>query len=144
MADSQNFKNHAKVVPGYHYVAGPILFLNLIWTVYQIFRVRSFGSVVQFLLAIALILTLFYARVFALTVQDRVIRIEMQLRLQHLLPADMQPLISRLQRGQLVALRFASDAEMPALIRKVLADNITDRAAIKQMITNWQPDDLRA
>jgi Family of unknown function (DUF6526) len=68
----------------------------------------------------------------------------MQLRLQRLLPADLQPSISSLTVGQLVALRFASDAELPGLVRKVLGDKIEDRKAIKQMIQNWQPDHLRA
>ena len=76
--------------------------------------------------------------------QDRVIRLEMHLRLQRLLPADLQPSIPSLTAGQLVALRFASDAELPGLVRKVLDDKIGDRKAIKQMIQNWQPDNLRA
>jgi hypothetical protein len=145
MAESptQNFKNHAKTVPGYHLVAGPILLLNFIWTLWVAIRVHSFGSIVSFLVAVALILMLFYLRVFALKVQDRVIRLEMQLRLQRLLPADLQSNIPALTVDQLVALRFASDAELPGLMRKVLADKINERKAIKQLIQNWQPDNLR-
>jgi len=143
-APTQNFKNHAKIVPGYHLVAAPILGLNFIWTLVVAIRVHSFGSIVSFLLSIALILMFFLLRIFSLTVQDRVIRLEMQLRLARLLPADLQPSIPALSVNQLVALRFAGDAELPGLVRKVLADQIDERKAIKQLIQNWQPDNLRA
>jgi len=81
---------------------------------------------------------------FALAVQDRLIRLEMQLRMQNILPVALRSRISDFTVGQLVALRFASDAELPALAGKVLADNLTDRKTIKQMIQNWRPDELRA
>jgi hypothetical protein len=81
---------------------------------------------------------------FALKVQDRVIRLEMQLRLQSLLPADQRTRIPEFTLGQLVALRFASDPELPELARKVLEEKLHDRRAIKKMIQNWQPDLLRA
>jgi Family of unknown function (DUF6526) len=140
---TQNFKNHARFVPPYHFVAGPILAVNFVWTLIIAIRFRTFGSIVSFLVSIALILMFFCARIFALKVQDRVIRLEMQLRLQRLLTADLQPSIPSLTVNQLVALRFASDAELPGLVRKVLSDKIEDRKAIKQMIQNWQPDHLR-
>jgi hypothetical protein len=141
---TQNFKNHAKVVPPYHFVAGPILILNFVWTLIVLIRIHTFGSLVSFLVSIALIIMFLYGRMFSLKVQDRVIRLEMQMRLQRLLPADLQPSIPSLTVGQLVALRFASDAELPGLVRKVLGDKVEDRKAIKQMIQNWQPDHLRA
>jgi hypothetical protein len=143
-APTQNFKNHTKFVPPYHFVALPILVLNFVWTLIVAIRFHTFGSVVSFLVSIALILVFFCARIFALKVQDRVIRLEMELRLQRLLPVDMQANIPALTVNQLVALRFASDAELPGLVRKVLSDKIDDRKAIKQMIQNWQPDHLRA
>jgi hypothetical protein len=80
----------------------------------------------------------------ALKVQDRVIRLEERLRYQRLLPADLQPRIDDFTVNQLVSLRFASDAELPALARKVLDDKIDDRKTIKQMIKVWRPDYLRA
>ncbi len=79
-----------------------------------------------------------------LTVQDRVIRLEVRLRMQQLLPAEIRPRISEFTVGQLVALRFASDAELPDLARKVLQDKLTDRKAIKQLVRDWQPDFVRA
>ena len=101
------------------------------------------GMVLAVLTSIALIVLAFYARIFALTVQDRVIRLEMRMRLKELLPAALQPRIREFTRGQLVALRFASDAELPELAEKVLRDKIQDRAAIKQMVRDWEADHLR-
>jgi len=74
----------------------------------------------------------------------QVIRLEMQLRLAKVLPADLVPRIGELSVVQLIALRFASDAELPELVRVVLTQEITDGAAIKKMVRDWQPDRLRA
>jgi len=83
-------------------------------------------------------------RLFALKVQDRVIRLEMRLRMERLLPADLKARIEDFTVGQLIALRFASDPELPDLARRVLNDKVTQRKAIKQMVKNWKPDYLRA
>jgi hypothetical protein len=104
----------------------------------------SFESVFGILLAIALLLFALLARIFAITVQDRVIRLEMRLRMAEILPAELRPHISEFTVGQMCALRFASDAELPALARKVIDDKMNDRKAIKQMIKTWQADYLRA
>jgi len=140
----QNFQNHAKLVPAFHLVAAPIFIINIIWSIIHLVRVPSVGAVISTLLAFAFLILAFTARIFALTVQDRVIRLEMQLRLQQVLPVALRPRIPEFTVGQLVSLRFASDEELPALAQKVLDDKITDRKAIKKMIRNWQPDFLRA
>jgi len=115
------------------------------WQIYRWkaarFTLDGFESI---LLAAALLIGFLYARLFALRVQDRVIRLEERLRCQRLLPADLQPRIVEFTAGQLVALRFGSDDELPALARKVLDDKLTERKAIKQLIKNWKPDYLRA
>jgi hypothetical protein len=95
-------------------------------------------------LAVAFILLALYGRMFALTVQDRVIRLEMQLRLQNALPPDLRARVSEFSVAQLVSMRFASDAELPELARKVLDEHLTDRKVIKKLVKNWQPDFLRA
>jgi hypothetical protein len=100
--------------------------------------------VLLLLMAFALLTFALFARLFALTVQDRVIRLEMRLRMAEILPADLQPQIPEFTVGQLVSLRFASDAELPALARKVLDDKMESRKAIKQMIKDWQGYYLRA
>jgi hypothetical protein len=140
----QTFENHARFIFAYHGIAFGILVINLIWSIYHV--VVSFGmqSVLGLLLAFAFLLLFFYARLFALTVQDRIIRLEMRLRLARLLPPDLQPEIGRFTVDQLVAMRFAGDEELPGLARQVLADNLTDRKVIKKLVKNWQADYLRA
>jgi hypothetical protein len=143
-ANPQNFENHAKTVPLFHYVAFPILALNLFWSIDRLIRHFSAESVLSLLLAVAFLLMFFFARLFALKVQDRVIRLETRLRLQQVLPPDLRGRIPEFEVGQLVALRFAGDAELPELARKVLDEKLTDRSTIKKMIRDWQPDELRA
>jgi Family of unknown function (DUF6526) len=144
MQQTQNFANHTKLVPMFHFVVLPILFINLVSSIMHAVDSFSARSGIAVLTAVALLLLALYARTFALTVQDRVIRLEMQLRLQNLLPADLRPRISEFTTSQLVALRFASDSELPDLARKVLAEKLAERKAIKQLIRDWQPDNLRA
>lgn len=96
------------------------------------------------LLALAFALGALYARLFALAVQDRVIRLEMRLRLQELLPAELRTRVPEFTVGQLIALRFAGDEELPALAQKLLDQKLTDRKAIKKMVQKWEPDYLRA
>jgi hypothetical protein len=141
---SQNIKNHARIVPLYHGVALPILGLNAVWTIKRAFAHPSWDTAIAALVGIALVLMFFFARMFALTVQDRVIRLEMRLRLRELLPADLIGRIPEFTPGQLVAMRFASDRELPALARRVLDERLQDRKAIKRLVEDWQADHLRA
>ena len=140
----QNFANHARMVPAFHYFVGPVLMINLVWSIVHAVRHFSANAAFGAVVAAALLVLSFYARLFALTVQDRVIRLEMRLRLQELLAADLRPRIPEFTPSQLIALRFAGDAELPALARKVLDEKIADRKAIKKMVQQWQPDMLRA
>jgi Family of unknown function (DUF6526) len=141
----QNFQNHTRTVPPFHMFVLPVLLLNLGWTIYHLIRAGlSFESVLGVLLALALLTFALFARLFALTVQDRVIRLEMRLRLAELLPPELRPRIPEFNVAQLVSLRFASDAELPSLARKVLDEKLTDRKAIKRLVKDWQADYLRA
>jgi len=143
MAKPQNLKNHARVVHGY-LTALVLLLLNLIWAIGRLIVRPSWETGENLLLAVALFLLAGYARRFALTVQDRVIRLEMRLRLQEVLPPEMRPRIAELSLAQMIALRFASDAELPALTAKVLDEGYRSQPAIKALIRDWQPDELRA
>ena len=136
----QNFSNHLRWVPAYHFVAGPILLINAGWAIYRLFGGVSFEAILNLLVAIALVIVFFVARVFALKAQDRVIRLEMRLRMRDLLPADLQGRINEFTPAQMVGLRFAGDGELPALARKVLDENITTPTPIKKLITDWQGD----
>ena len=106
----------------------------------QLVRVPSVAGLVQLGLVVAVVLAAFYTRVFATKVQVRVIRLEERMRLAELLPADLRPRIGELRTGQLVALRFASAAEIPELVRRVLMEQIRDKASIKKLIRTWRPD----
>lgn len=140
----QNYANHRKFVPLYHFVAFAILVVNQIWAIVRLVRAPSWETGFGILLAFALLVVFFYSRDFPLKVQDRLIRLEMRLRLQQVLPADLRTRIQELTIPQLVGLRFASDAEMTDLVRDVLANNIQDRETIKKKIKNWQADNVRA
>ena len=141
---TQNFVNHTKWVPAFHFFVLPVFLLNVFWCIYRLVRWFSVESAISLVLALAFFLLAFYARTFALAVQDRLIRLEMRLRMQQLLPQELRSRIPDFSVDQMVALRFAGDAELPALCRKVLDDKIADRTAIKKMIQNWQPDLVRA
>jgi hypothetical protein len=132
------------MVPAFHFFVLPVLALNLVWSIYRAWNFFSTGTVISALLAAALVMLALLGRMFSLTVQDRVIRLEMQLRLQNVLPPDLRVRIAEFNVGQLVSMRFASDAELPELARKVLDEHLTDRKVIKKLVRNWQPDLLRA
>jgi hypothetical protein len=140
---SQSFTNHARTVPGFHYGVIGALSLNFLWSLVRLYRIPGIDALVGVITAVGLLGLIFYARMFPLRVQDRLIRLEMSLRLASVLPADLRARIGVLRPGQLVALRFASDAELPGLVRQVLDENLTDRREIKRRIREWQPDHLR-
>src|ERR1700692_3362081 len=128
----QNLRNHARFVPPFHMFVLPVFLLNVGWTIYHVIKAGiSFESVLGVLMAFALITFALFARLFALTVQDRVIRLEMRLRLAEVLRGHLRPRIPEFTVGQFVSLRFASDTELPALSRKVLDEKLNDRKAIK-------------
>lgn len=143
----QSFRNHSRFVPLFHFVVGPILLINFLWACYRLFQGLPyqplFDRLLDMLVALALIGVFFFARIFALTAQDRVIRLEERLRLERLLPDDLRPRIPELTRGQLIALRFAHDEELPALTRQVLDQRIRDPKEIKRQIRQWRADHLR-
>ena len=144
MAD-QNFKNHTKFVPAFHFFILPVLIINfgtqVYWWIKLGFMPLHFFTV---LLAAALLLGIVHGRLFALSVQDRLIRLEEQLRYERLLPEELRWRADELTTSQFVSLRFASDDELPLLVRKVLDEKLTERKVIKQLIKNWKPDNLRA
>ncbi len=141
----QSFQNHTKFFPPFHFFVVPVFVINFVWS---IFRWRgseySLGGFESMLMALALVVFMFTARLMALRVQDRVIRLEERLRCERLLPAELKARIGEFTCGQLVALRFASDAELPELARRVLDEKLVQRKAIKQLVKNWRADYLRA
>jgi hypothetical protein len=142
-AQPQTFENHAKVVPLYHYFTFGLIAVYFVYRLYVLVTLPSVASAMEIAFATAVLMVFVWARVFALKVQDRVIRLEMRLRLRELAP-DLAPRFGDFTLNQLCSLRFASDAELPELARTVLAEKLDDRTAIKKMIRNWHADPFRA
>jgi uncharacterized membrane protein YciS (DUF1049 family) len=140
----QDFANHSRFYPPFHFFVLPVLLANFVWSLYRLKAWNySLDGFLAVAVAAALLVGFVSVRIFALTVQDRVIRLEEQLRYARLLPADLQARIGEFTIGQFVALRFASDAELSALARKVLDEKLKERNAIKRLVKNWKPDFLR-
>ena len=141
----QNFANHGRFYPPFHFFVIPVMVLNLIWTLSRLWRLGfSWDGLERVLLALGLTVGFLIARIMVLRIQDRVIRLEERSRFERVLPADLKPRIGEFTVDQLVALRFASDAELPALARRVVDEKMAKRKAIKQMVKTWKPDYLRA
>jgi hypothetical protein len=141
---SQSAASHARMVPAFHYFGSLLLLIYGLWSFWAVLTEPTTHNAMHAVLTIFLVVLFWYARTFALRVQDRVIRLEERLRFARLLPADMQGRIDEFTMSQLIALRFASDAELPDLARRVLAENITDAKAIKSAIREWRADHHRA
>ncbi len=149
MAQAQNYDTHRKLVPMFHFFAASVLLVNLVWALWKLGRAFlseyesvTFDGILAVLVAAALIVVWLYARLFPLSVQDRVIRLEMELRLARVLPDDLKSRVGELSKGQIIALRFAGDGELPDLVRDAL-DNGTGREALKKKIKDWQADHWR-
>jgi hypothetical protein len=142
MPTPQNYKNYARWYPLFHFFVLPLLLLNFIFSIYATVHAwprYAHSHLWSIVMAIVFFVMAGIARGGAIKVQDRVIRLEERLRLATLLPAEERSHIDELSVEQLIALRFASDAELPALVRKTLTQNLEPKA-IKQSIVNWRPD----
>lgn len=142
----QNLSNHTRWDPPFHFYILPIFVLGLILTLVHFFAHITHGDVrdhihafLLILLAVAFLLLAFKERLYALKVQDRVIRLEERLRLMQLLSEPLRSRIPELTEDQLCGLRFASDAEIPKLVERTLNEKLK-RADIKKAIQNWRPD----
>jgi uncharacterized protein DUF6526 len=141
---TQTYKNHARLLPAFHLFVIPVLLINVLNTIRHLWLAPSRGTAFAVVVAAALVTLALMSRVMALAVQDRVIRLEMRLRLRETLPAVLAARINELTPRQLVALRFASDAELPDLVRDVLDGKLATQKEIKLRVKNWQGDWLRA
>ena len=141
---AQTYKNHARFLPAFHFFVLPVLLLNALNAIRHIWIAPNLSTVWTLVVAAALLTLGLLSRTMALTVQDRLIRLEMRLRLQQCLPADLRSRINDLTPRQLVALRFASDAELTDLVREVLGGKLASSKDIKMRVKDWQADWLRA
>ncbi len=122
-----------------------MLIINFINSIVHLVRFGlSYVNIWGVIMAFTLFLFAGLARTFALHVQDRVIRLEMQVRMERLLAPELRARIGEFTMRQMIALRFAGDDELPVLCKQVLDEKLTDSKAIKQRVKNWRPDFARA
>ncbi len=144
MADTaQNYKNHARLIPGFHFFVLPVLLVNVLYSVWLAWSAPSFGVGFGVMVAVALLMTALLARLMSLKAQDRVIRLEMRLRMREVLPADLHGRINDVTPEQLIGLRFAGDGELADLVRQTLDGSLATRKSIKEAVKDWQADNLR-
>lgn len=139
---TQTLDNHSRVDPLFHFIVLPVFIFTAIGGAIRFLWHPSFHSGWFFVISVAAVIAVTKIRVYALKVQDRVIRLEERLRLSLLLSEALRPRIPELSEGQLIALRFASDEEVPKLAERAIAEKLS-RADIKKAIQTWRPDDLR-
>ncbi len=138
----QSYANHARFDPWYHFFLAPISLIIFIASIVHLVRHPHLWGVIHVIVAFALVVLVVKLRTYSLKVQDRVIRLEERLRLATLLPEPLRARIHELDIRQLIALRFASDAEIPALVERALNEKLTQKQ-IKQAIQNWRADNFR-
>ena len=144
MPDSspQSFSHHTRYDPLFHFFILPVFVITLIATIVHLVRRPGLHSAWMVVVVIAVLVAVFKIRLYALKVQDRVIRLEERLRLATLLDPSLRPRIPEFTEAQLIALRFASDAELPALAARALNEKLAAQD-IKKSIQNWRPDHWR-
>lgn len=139
----QDYKNHRRFHPLFHFVLSPLALFYLIYQIVRLFQEPGFDRAVMVIGAFVLMGVLFVARMYALKAQDRVIRLEEQVRYHKILPPDLAFQAENLPLRQILALRFASDAELPAFVSRALGGDLQEPDEIKQAVTNWRPDEMR-
>ncbi len=135
----QTRSNHTRLDPTFHLFLIPVAFLLFIWTIVHVIRHPGTDAAILAIAVFLILFTAFKARLYSLKVQDRVIRLEERLRLATYLPDSVRSRIPELSESQLVALRFAPDAELPALAERALNEKLTNKQ-IKDAIRNWRGD----
>ncbi len=145
MAQPQSLKNHTRFNPPFHFFILPMLFLNFGFSIYAtIHSWPEFEHTHLWWIAMSVVFLMMagISRSQTLRAQDRIIRLEEQLRLADLLPEEHLGLIDTLTIRQFIALRFASDPELSALAIRAAAENLTEKQ-IKEAIVTWRPDNYR-
>lgn len=142
----QTYSNHRRLDPLFHFFVVPVFVFGVILALVHFFyhfgesdRRDNFHSFLLIVLAVALLTLVFKSRLYALKVQDRIIRLEERLRLTQLLSEPLRSRIPELSEGQLIGLRFASDAEVPKLVERALNEKL-NRGDIKKAVQHWRPD----
>jgi hypothetical protein len=139
----QSYSNHTRWHPPFHFFVAPVLLINLVISIVQLFRYPDWERGWWVVVSLALVVLASLVRINPLRAQDRLIRLEERLRMRELLPPELARQAATLRPGQFVALRFASDEELEGLVRRIIAGELTKPADIKREIKNWRADHLR-
>ncbi len=142
MSEAQSLKNHGRIDPWFHIYPFFVLVANLVVAIVYLFHHTGFYAAWLVLLSVIVFVPYFKIRLYALKVQDRVIRLEERLRLESLAPSEWHAQIYRLTEDQLIGLRFASDDQVVELAKQALEHNL-NRKQIKERIKSWRADDWR-
>lgn len=143
MTATQNYSNHVRWFPLFHFVITPLLLGGLIYLIVRLVQEPNWDRAVWVVFAVVFILISLSARVQALRAQDRIIRLEERIRYRDLLEPGLAERAAELEPKTLIALRFASDAELPDLVSQVLDGKLVTSKEIKTAVTNWRADYLR-
>jgi hypothetical protein len=139
----QTLQNHVRFDPLFHGFVLPVFLINVIVTIVHFVREMSFDSGWMIVVAIALLVGAVKTRNYPLKAQDRVIRLEERMRMDSVLPEPLRTRAGILTESQIIALRFAPDDELPALVEKTLAGAFPKQADIKKAVVIWRPDHFR-
>ena len=140
----QSYATHRRLFPLFHYVALPILLANIAIAVGHAIRRPTMWNAWLVVVSFGLVAGLVASRASALYVQNRIIALEMRLRLAATLPPELRGRIAELRLKHLIGLRFAGDAELPGLVERCLRGELATADAIKREIRDWRPDHARA
>ncbi len=138
----QEYASHGRTDPAFHRFLVPVSVLTIIVTIVNAVRHPGFNSAWLILVSIAAGVALYKMRLYSLKVQDRLIRLEERLRLQQVLSEPLRARVPELTEGQLVGLRFCSDAELPALVGRALNEKLS-KDDLKKAVISWRPDHFR-
>lgn len=143
MKEAQNYKNHVRWYPPFHFVLTPLFAINLIYWAVRLYQEPGWDHAALVLLGISLIVLMLVARLFALKNQDRIVRLEESIRYSQILPSDLAPRAAALDLQQVIALRFASDDELPSLVERTLNGEFATANDIKLAVKDWRADHHR-
>ncbi len=144
MAEIQDYSNHTRWLPPFHFFLAPLMLINLIFWIVRMVQAPNWNHGWMILLSIGLVVLTLLARTQALAVQDRLIRLEERLRFQKVLPAELAERAMILKTGDIIGLRFAGDEELADLVERTLKGEFEKQKDIKLAVKNWRGDYLRA
>jgi len=143
MADTQNYANHTRWHPPFHFFVLPVMLINFVWSIVTFVKAPNINSGWWIVVSLALAMLALFTRLYSVKVQDRIIRLEERLRYQQILSPALAHQCATLTPAQMIALRFAGDDELENLAGSVVAGKLAQSKEIKQAIENWRADTFR-